>query len=271
MILDRILAETRAEVARRKLTAPMSTLEQKAKSAPGPRGLAQALGAGGTVRLLAEVKHKSPSKGVLRSDFDPVSLARAYEKAGADAISVLTDEPFFGGSLLHLRAVRETVPLPVLRKDFIVDPYQIVEARAVGADAVLLIAAALDDKTLGHLLAMTRDWGMDALVEVHTENELERALAAGADFVGINNRDLNTFETSLDVTLRLAPRVPAHVTLVSESGIRSRGDVTKLAAGGVHAVLVGERLVTDDDPTAAARALVGVALPPQGRMEAVAP
>lgn len=271
MILDSILAETRAEVARRKQRTPLLSLEQEALSAPEPRGLAGALGAGGTVRLLAEVKHKSPSKGVLRQKFDPVSLARMYAQAGADAISVLTDEPFFGGSLDHLRAVRQAVALPVLRKDFIVDAYQVVEARAAGADALLLIAAALDDEALSRLLAVTRDWGMDALVEVHTEDELERALASGAELIGINNRDLRTFDTSLDVTLRLAARVPAHVTLVSESGIRSRADVALVAQSGVHAVLVGERLVTDVDPLAAARGLVGVPLPPERGVKAVAP
>lgn len=270
MILDRILAETRAETARRKRTTPLETLVQRAKAAPVPRGLARALRAGETVRLLAEVKRKSPSKGVLRADFDPAVLARAYAAAGADAVSVLTDEPFFGGGLGHLRTVREAVALPVLRKDFILDPYQIVEARAAGADGVLLIVAALTRSQLEDLLAETTAWGMDALVEVHTEDELDRALAAGARVIGVNNRDLKTFETTLDVTLRLASRVPGDVTLVSESGIRSRDDVVRLAAAGVDAVLVGERLVTDREPGGAARALVGVPRRAGSRTEAMA-
>ena len=271
MILDRIIAETKAETARRRRMTPLRALAEAAQAAPPPRSLAGRLGAGGTVSLLAEVKRKSPSKGVLRADFDPAALARAYAKAGADAISVLTDGPFFGGGLDHLRAVREAVPLPVLRKDFIVDPYQVAEARAAGADAVLLIVGALPRRRLDDLLAEVHAWGMDALVEVHTEAELERALAAGARLVGINNRDLHTFETSLEVTMRLAGQVPDDVTLVSESGIRSREDVQRLAAAGVDAILVGERLVTDADPLRAARSLVGVPLGPRRRAGAVAP
>lgn len=258
MILNQILAETRATVAWRKQVLPIETLLTHAEEAPRPRGLAAALGRGGTVRLIAEVKRRSPSKGVLRDNFDPLQLALAYEQAGADAVSVLTDETFFGGSVEHLRAVRAAVKLPVLRKDFIIDPYQIIEARAAGADGVLLIVAALGDEQLHSLLAETHEWGMDALVEVHSEEELERALDAGARLIGVNNRDLYSFVTTLDVTLELAPKVPDDVTLVSESGIAGRADVERLAVAGVDAVLVGERLVTDSDPGAAARSLVGV-------------
>lgn len=258
MILERIVAETKSELIHRRRTAPIEKLLRAANDAPAPRGLAAALGRGTTVQLIAEVKHKSPSKGVLRADFDPVSLARSYWKAGAGAISVLTDGPFFGGSLEHLKAVREAVPLPILRKDFIVDTYQVVEARAAGADGLLLIAAALSQTELERLLAETRAFGMDALVEVHTEDELDRALAAGGHLIGINNRDLRTFRTSLDVTNRLAGRVPGDVVLVSESGIASRDDVARVAASGVDAVLVGERLVTSADPMTVARELLGV-------------
>lgn len=258
MILERILAAKRETIARRKARVAPAELAERAAEAAPPRGLAAALGKGGVVRLVAEVKRKSPSKGVLHGRFDPVALAAAYAGAGADAVSVLTDEPFFGGSLAHLQAVRDAVTLPVLCKDFIIDEYQVAEARAAGADGVLLIAAALTDDELLALLTAVSRWGMDALVEVHTEEELERALAVGARLVGINNRDLRTFATALDVTLRLAPHVPDYVTLVSESGIQSRVDVERLAAAGVDAVLVGERLVTSRDPGAAARDLTGV-------------
>lgn len=263
MILDRILEHKRTDVQRLKQERPLPTLIQQIHRAPPPRGLARALGQGGTVRLLAECKHRSPSKGVLREPFDPVALAVGYCAAGADAVSVLTDAPFFGGSFDHLRAVRAAVPVPVLCKDFVVDEYQVAAARAAGADGVLLIAAVLGDAELRRLVDAVERWGMDALVEVHTETELERALAAGARLVGVNNRDLRTFETSLEVTLRLAPRVPPDVTLVSESGIRRRSDVERVAAAGVDAVLVGEGLVTAEDPGAAARRLVGV--PASGR------
>lgn len=271
MILQRIVDETRTTVARRKQVMPVASLEKAAMQVSAPRGLAQALGRGDTVRLLAEVKRKSPSKGVLRADFDPVALAVAYAQAGANAISVLTDGPFFGGSLEHLQAVREAVSLPVLRKDFIVDEYQIVEARAAGADGLLLIVTALSQPELEHLLRAATALGMDALVEVHTEEELERALAAGASLVGINNRNLKTFETSLETTVQLAARVPEDAVLVSESGVASTQDVQRLAAVGVDAVLVGERLVTAGDPRSAARALLNVPARARDKTKAVAP
>jgi len=207
-----------------------------------------------TIALIAEVKHASPSKGILIEPFDPVLLAQAYAENGAAAISVLTDEAFFLGHLSHLRAVREAVRVPLLRKDFIIDPVQIRQARIAGADAILLIAAALDDAALAALLYETRKLHMAALVEVHNEVELARALDAGADLVGINNRDLRTFREDLTVTERLAARLPSQVTLVAESAIRSVADVRRMGEAGVHAVLVGEGLVTAGDIRAQVRA-----------------
>jgi indole-3-glycerol phosphate synthase len=207
------------------------------------------------VALIAEVKKASPSAGLIRQDFDPVHIARAYERGGAACISVLTDERFFQGSLAHLRLVRSAVDLPLLRKDFILDPVQVLEARALGADAYLLIAAALAEGELGKLLAAGRELGMDALVEVHDEGDLGVALEAGADLIGINNRDLRTFQVGLDVTERLAPLVPAGVVVVAESGIRTCADVRRLKACGIRAVLVGEALMRAADIEAATREL----------------
>ncbi|MBO8140973.1 MAG: indole-3-glycerol phosphate synthase TrpC [Firmicutes bacterium] len=270
MILDRILEVKRAEVDELRRRSPLSALKDAAVAQDPPRGLARALGAAGPVRIMAEVKRRSPSKGVLRAEFDPVELARAYERGGAAAVSVLTDGPFFGGSLEHLAAVRQAVSLPVLRKDFVIDPLQVYEARAWGADGVLLIAAALERPVLVDLLALVRELGMDGLVEVHTAWELETALDAGVDFIGINNRDLRTFETSLAVSQQLAPRVPAGITVVSESGIAGRSDIERLAASGVDAVLVGETLVRSLSPETAVASLNGVPRPGRAS-QAVAP
>lgn len=258
MILERILAAKRDEVALRRQETPLDVLADAAKAQAPARGFRQALARPGPVRIIAEVKRRSPSKGALRTDLDPAALASAYRAGGADAVSVLTDEPFFGGSAADLHAVRAAVPLPVLRKDFIIDPYQVYEARAWGADAVLLIAAALDAGQLRELLALVGQLGMDALVEVHTAAELETALVAGAELIGINNRDLRTFVTRLEVTLELAGRIPPGPVVVSESGIQSRADVERLAAAGVHAILVGESLVTSPDPLQAVAGLAGV-------------
>ncbi|HXG41581.1 MAG TPA: indole-3-glycerol phosphate synthase TrpC [Dehalococcoidia bacterium] len=248
-ILDEIVAHKRQEVAAAKERLPWRELERRLAQVPPLRPFAAALRGPG-LALIAEVKARSPSRGLLRPDLDPAALATTYARAGAAAISVLTDEKYFGGSLDHLRQVREALPdgPPLLRKDFVIDPYQVLEARAAGADAVLLIAAALEHKELERLLATARDLGMDALVEVHDEAELEAALAAGADLVGINNRDLRTFRVDLETTVRLRPLVPPGVTVVAESGIHTRQDAARLAALGVDAILVGEALVTAPDP-----------------------
>lgn len=251
-VLDAIVAHKREELARSR--APLDAVRGQALGAPPPRDFAAALRRG-RCALIAEVKAASPSAGVIRRPFDPVELARAYEAGGADALSVLTDRRFFAGDPEHLRGVRAAVRLPVLRKDFILDPYQVYEARALGADAVLLIAAILNDAQLRELSALAEELGMAALVEVHTEEELERALACGARIVGINNRDLRTFQVDLEVTLRLRPRIPDGVLVVSESGIEHGEQVRRLAEAGVHAVLVGTALASAQDPARTLRAL----------------
>lgn len=207
--------------------------------------------------LIAEVKKASPSKGLIRADFHPVEIAQAYERAGADCISVLTDKPYFQGSDAYLRRVQESVSCPVLRKDFTIDALQIYEARVIGADAVLLIAAILNDDQLREFMQLARDLGMDALVEVHDRRELERALTAGADFIGINNRDLRTFETSLEVSAKLLADIPDSVTKVSESGISKKEEIDWLYEAGADAVLVGEHFMRQPDVGAAVEALMG--------------
>jgi len=256
-ILRRICAVKREEIARLR-SGGEAPLRRMMDERTPPRGFRTALAADERVALIAEVKKASPSSGLIRADFDPVAVARAYEQGGARCISVLTDERFFGGSLEHLRAVRDAVSLPVLRKDFILEDIQLREARAWGADCVLLIVAALDRRSLAALAAETRELGMDALVEVHDEEELDAALLAGADMIGINNRDLRTFEVSRDTTRRLAPLVPEGIVVVAESGIRSRAEIRALKPWGVDAVLVGECLMRSPDIAAAARELSDV-------------
>jgi len=281
--LDRILEHKRAEVARQQIKIPRAQLEARIAAAPIPRDFAAALRRPGRAALIAEVKKASPSKGVLVARFDPLALARIYAENGAAAISVLTDVRFFQGSLKHLEGIRAQVTsyrlqatgaednpadpyslspatCPLLRKDFILDPYQVYEARAYGADALLLIVAALDDPALAALLALTHELGMQALVEVHDDDELDRALAAGATIVGMNNRDLRTFVTTLATTERLAARLPARnrPLLVSESGIATAADVARVRAWGADAVLVGEALMTAPDVAARVRELAGV-------------
>jgi len=245
-ILDEIIHWKRDEVTRLKRAWPAETVRAEMATAPPPRDFCAALRAPG-VRLIAEVKRASPSKGLLRPDLNAADLAREYEANGAAAISVLTDEHFFRGSLDDLRAVRRNVSLPVLRKDFVLDPYQVHAARAAGADAVLLIVAALDDGDLAMLHRLIQQLGMAALVEVHNKAELERALEIGPRLVGINNRNLRTFEVNLETTARLRPHVPAGVVLVAESGVHTRADVARLAAIGADAMLVGEALVRAAD------------------------
>ena len=259
-ILDEILARTAADLAGRKITIPVSDLESAARSRPAPLSLRAAL-AGPEMSVIAEIKRASPSRGTFPVDVDPANVASDYISGGAAAISVLTDEPFFQGSLGDLEVTAGVAragarPVPILRKDFVVDPYQIVEARAHGADAVLLIVAALDDALLADLLGAAAPMEMDALVEVHDEREMERAAAAGANLVGINNRDLRNFVVDLSVSERLAPIAPDHAVIVAESGIFGPGDVKRLHDAGAHAVLVGERLVTAPDRAAAIEALL---------------
>ena len=254
MILDKIVASTREALAERK--RPLAELDEMMARQSPPRDFAAALSGKG-IRLIAEVKRASPSKGDLSPDLDASSLARTYRAAGAAAISVLTEAEHFKGSLDDLAAVRQAVDLPLLRKDFILDPYQVYEARARGADAVLLIAAILSDADMLSLLEETRFMGMEALVEVHSQKELRRALAVGPRVVGINNRNLADFSVDLETTLKLRPLIPGGVMVVSESGIHSREDVLRLEQAGVHAILVGEALVTSPDPAAKIAQLLG--------------
>jgi len=255
-ILDEILSRKRTELAAaRQRVAPATLAAQAERSAEPVRGFRRALATAPPPAIVAELKRRSPSRGELRPDFEPVACARAYAEGGAAALSVLTDEHFFGGRLEYLAAVRAAVPLPLLRKDFLIDAYQVDEARVAGADAVLLIASALAAPALAALLGRARALGLDALVEVTDERELDAALAAGADLVGVNNRDLKTFVTDLTVTERLAPRVPASVLLVAESGIASPADVARLARAGARAFLVGESLMRQPEPGRALRRL----------------
>lgn len=264
-ILERILDRTRADVEVRRARVPLAELEARCRDRAPTRDFRGALRRDpdghrrrrGPMRMVAEIKKASPSRGVIRPDFDPVTLAQSYAAAGADAISVLTDGPFFQGSLAHLAAVRGAVALPILRKDFHVEAYQLWEAREAGADAVLLIAAALSSRQLRELVDLGRDLGLATLVEVHAPSELEAALVSGAGAIGINNRDLRTFEVSLETTFGLLPRVPGETVLVSESGIVESAQVAQLAAAGVDAVLVGEGLLRHADVGGALRRLVG--------------
>lgn len=257
MILDDILARTRVDLAARQGQRPRSAVEADAARMAPARSLANALRRPGEVTCIAEFKRRSPSAGWIAEGADPAAMARAYEAGGARAMSVLTDGPFFGGGLPDLVAARASCGLPILRKDFVVDAYQIVEARAAGADAVLLIVAALGDAELRGLLAAAGQAGLDALVEAHDETEVARAVDAGAVLIGINNRDLRTFTVDRDLAVRMRPRVPADRVIVAESGIRDAADVARLRAASVDAMLVGETLMRAPDPAAALRALAG--------------
>jgi indole-3-glycerol phosphate synthase len=258
-VLDEILAHKREEIAAAKARLAPEALAARARAMAEPtRGFRRALLAGGpNPRVIAELKRRSPSKGEIRRDFDPVAIARAYEAGGAAALSVLTDERYFGGSLAVLESVRRATRLPLLRKDFVLDAYQIDEARVAGADAVLLIVAALPAAEIGRLREHAASLGLDVLVEVHDEAELDVAKGAGADLIGINNRDLRTFHTDLAVTERLAPRVPEGALVVAESGIFGREDVARLQRAGAAAFLVGESLMREADPGLALRRLLG--------------
>ncbi len=255
-ILDKIVASKRRELEAAMTRNPLAELERRQGSVPPPRDFRRAVDVPGRVSIIAEVKKASPSAGVLRTDFDPVAIAAAYDKHGAAAISVLTDGPFFQGNLTHLTAVRAAVRAPVLRKDFILDSYQLVEARLAGADAALLIAEILPGEVLATLVRQAREAGLQPLVELYDASNLSRVVDSGADLIGINNRDLRTFTTRLEHTLELAGKVPPDRCLVSESGIRSHADIVRLQQAGVRAVLVGETLMRAPDIGAALQSLI---------------
>jgi len=257
-ILQRILARKTEEVAQRRGGRPLAELQARCADLPPPRGFVDAVrrrvGAG-EAAVIAEVKKASPSKGLIRADFDPAAIARSYEAGGAACLSVLTDVDFFQGSDAYLREARAACSLPVLRKDFTIDPYQVFEARVLGADCILLIVAALDDAALAGMVNLAHEIGLDVLVEVHDIDELERALQTDAALIGVNNRDLRTFAVSLDTTLDLRAAVPRDRILVTESGIATREDVALMRDAGVDAFLVGESFMREADPGAALRRL----------------
>ena len=259
-ILKKILAVKAEEVAAGQAATGLDELKARVADAPRLRDFSAALKARARASadaVIAEVKRASPSAGIIRPDFDPAAIARSYEQGGATCLSVLTDQAFFKGHADFLVASRKACDLPVLRKDFIIDPWQVWETRALGADALLLIVAALDDSALAELSALGRELGLSVLVEVHDEDELDRALAVPGDLIGINNRDLHRFITDLDTSLRLAPRVPADRLVIAESGIHTRDDIARLRAGGIGSFLIGESFMRQPEPGQALAQLIG--------------
>jgi len=256
-LLRAIVAATERITEVRREREPIGSLEARAANST-PRGdrFEEALGMDGRINVIAECKRRSPSKGVLAATYDPVAIAREFEQGGAAAISVLTEPTFFDGALEHLAAVRDAVKLPLLRKDFIVDEYQLLEARVAGADAVLLIVAALEQRRLAALQVRAGELGLATLVEVHDEEELARAVDTGARVIGVNNRSLRTLTVDVDASFRLAARIPKHAIGVSESGLQTSADLERLAAAGYRAFLIGERFMTDPDPAGAIRDLI---------------
>ena len=256
-ILDKIIATKRQEIDQARENVSIEQLQSQLTESPPPRDFFQALEGSGPIRLIAEVKKASPSAGIIRQDFDPVAIAQTYAAHGASCISVLTDQSYFQGSLDYLREVRSAVEIPVLRKDFIIDSYQLLEARAAGADAVLLIAECLDDCNLRKLHNEAVELGMTPLVELYDPENLPRVLEAGASLIGVNNRNLHTFEVDLGHTLKLRQQIPDSCVLVGESGIKNREDVLRLEQAGVDAILVGESLMREADIGAAVDSLLG--------------
>ena len=260
MILDEIIADKKKELAGTKQEKSFADVKSAAADSEPTRGFETALAGGGEIRIIAEVKKASPSKGVIREDFDPVGIAKAYAEGGAACISVLTEKKYFQGSLDYLAKIRRAVGLPLLRKDFIIDEYQIFEARSAGADALLLIAACLDRGQMEDYLGTAQSIGLDALVEVHTARDLDKALSIGATLVGVNNRNLNTFGVDLQTTIDMMKDIPRDRTVVSESGIATRAQVQMLQETGVAAILVGESLMREEDPGKKVKELLGRAL-----------
>lgn len=259
MILAEILAYKRVELAGCKSIVSLDELKEAAPDLPAPRPLAPSIRRPGEITVIAETKKASPSKGILRKNYDPVKIARAYELAGAAAISVLTEEKYFLGHPNHITSVKNAVSIPVLRKDFIIDPYQVYQSHVLGADAVLLIAAALSPALLEELVTLAGSLGLSCLVETHTERELIQALSSGADIIGINNRNLNNFATDLNVTFELLDLIDLNkITVVSESGIKNKNDILRLKDSGVHAALVGEVLMRCDEPGRGLMKLTGL-------------
>lgn len=248
MILDKIIENKRSEVERAKISKPVDLLKSELQDLEKTRGFYQSIRPDGTTKVIAEIKCASPSKGVLRPDFNPVEISKSYARGGASAISVLTDSRFFKGSLNHLRDIRSSVEIPLLRKDFIIDHYQVYESRFYGADAILLIVAALDSTILKELLELAHSLDMDAIVEIHNEAELHKAIQVGSDIIGINNRNLKTFDVSLETSLRLCRLIPGDKIIISESGISSVDDIKRLRSAGINVLLIGETFMRSPEP-----------------------